>query len=148
MQDNQEPNTELTAHVNDEGRPLCNQEGDYLYLCEPDEFIKLPKECRCQRCERFLNHKTNINPLSANQQKLLAEISRRTPDQDSWCPLADLCKKKTEAALTSLNRLLRVLEVQDLVEIKADNHNKTFVRLKDKGYSEDGKLYDVFQISE
>ena len=136
------------AHVNDEGRPLCNQNGDYQQLCEPDEFDRLPKECRCQRCEQLFGHRININPLSDNKQQLLTEISRRTPDRDSWCPVDDLCKKMTEAALTSLNRTLRQLEVQGLVEMRTDNHNNAFVRLSDKSHSENGRLYDVFQISE
>ena len=95
------------AHVNDEDQPLCNQDGDYLHLCEPDEFNLLPKECRCERCERFLRHRMDVNPLSDSQQQLLAEISRRTPSRDSWCPVTDLCKKQTEAALTSLNVTVR-----------------------------------------
>ena len=138
----------LIAHVNDEGRPLCNQDGDYLHLCEPDEFNRLPKEYRCERCEQFLRHRMDINPLSDSQQQLLAEISRRTPDRDSWCPVADLCKRKTEAALTSLHRSLRQLEVQGIVEMRNDNHNQSFVRLSDKGNSTSGYLLDVFQISE
>ena len=136
------------AHVNNEGRPLCNQDGNYLHLCEPDEFERLPKECRCQRCERFLGHRMDINPLSDNEQQILMEISRRTPSQDSWCPVTDLCKKKTEAALTSLSRLLRQLEVQGLVETKTDSHNKSFVRLSDKSYSDNRRLFNVFRMGE
>jgi len=140
--------TTQIAHVNNEGRPLCNQDGNYLHLCEPDEFERLPKECRCQRCEQFLGHRTDPNLLSDNEQQTLIEISRRTPDQNSWCLVTDLCKKKTEAALTSLSRSLRQLELQGLVETKTDSHNKSFVRLSDKGYSDNRRPFDVFQIGE
>jgi hypothetical protein len=136
------------AHVNNKGRPLCSHDGKYLHLCEPDEFERLPKECRCQRCELFLGHRTTLNPLSDKEQQLLMEISRRTPDRDSWCPVTDLCKKKTEAVLTSLSRSLRRLEVQGLVETKTDSHNKSFVRLSNKNYSDKGRLFDVFEMGE
>ena len=138
----------LTVHVNDEGRPLCNQVGDYLHLCEPDEFNRLPKECRCERCEQFLRHRMDINPLSDSQQQLLAETSRRTPDRDSWCPVADLCKRKTEAALTSLHRSLRQLEIQGMVEMRNDNHNQSFVMLSGKANSGREMLFDIYQIGE
>jgi hypothetical protein len=95
----QKYDTTQIAHINNEGRPLCNQDGDYLHLCEPVEFERLPKECRYKRCEQLFRHCFNA-PNS--KQHLLTEISRRTPDQDSWCPVIDLCKRKTEAELTSL----------------------------------------------
>ena len=142
MQDNKE---DSKAHVNDEGRPLCNLDNDYLRLCEPDEFERLPKECRCKRCEQFLSHRFN---LSNNKQQLLTEISRRTSDQHSWCSVIDLCKKKTEAEFTSLNRALRQLEVEGLIEMRTDNHNNAFVRLSDKRNSTNPYLLDVFQINE
>jgi DNA-binding MarR family transcriptional regulator len=145
MQNYKEPNIEHSAHVNDEGRPLCNQGGDCLQLFEPDEFEKLPKEFRCQRCEQFLSHCLN---LSNNKQQLLTEISRRTPDRDSWCPVTDLCKSKTKAELTSLSRTLRQLELEGLVEMRTDNHNQSFVRLCDKGNSTNPYLLDVFQMRE
>jgi len=134
-----------TAHVNDEGRPLCNQEGDYLHLCEPDEFERLPKECRCQSCEQVFRHCFN---LSNSKQHLLTEISRRTPDQDSWCSVTDLCRKQTEAELTPLSRTLRQLELEGLVEKRTDNHNQSLVRLRDKGNSANPYLLDVFQMRE
>lgn len=137
-------NIESTAHVNNEGRPLCNQDGDYLHLCEPDEFERLPKECRCQRCEQLFGHCFNI---SNNKQHLLTEISRRTPAQDDWYPVMDLCKRKTEVELTSLARTLRQLEVELLVEMRTDNHNMAFVRLGDKKHSSSDYLLDVYQIS-
>jgi DNA-binding MarR family transcriptional regulator len=90
----------------------------------------------------------SINPLSENNQQLLTEISKRIPERDSWYSVTDLCKRKTEAELTSLSRLLRQLEVQGLVEMRTDNHNNAFVRLSDKSHFENGRLYDVFQISE
>jgi DNA-binding MarR family transcriptional regulator len=90
----------------------------------------------------------DINPLSDNEQQLLMEISRRTPGRDSWCPVTDLCKKKTEAAITSLSRSLRKLELQGLVETKTDSHSKSFVRLSDKGYSDNRRLFDVFEMGE
>ena len=136
------------AHVNEEGRPLCQKDGGYLHLCEPDEFETLPKECRCQRCEQFLGHCMDIKSLSDNEQQLLMEISRRTPGHDSWCPVTDLCKKKTEAALTSLSRSLRQLELQGLVETKTDSNNMAFVRLCDKGHSDKTRLFDVFHMTE
>ena len=142
MQDNKD---DSRAHVNDEGRPLCNLDNDYLHLSEPDEFERLPKECRCQRCEQFLIHRFNI---SNNKQQLLTEISRRTPDQDSWCPVTDLCKRKTEAELTSLSRTLRQLEVEGLVEMRTDNHNKAFVRLSNKRNLTNPYLLDVFIMNE
>jgi hypothetical protein len=133
------------AHVNNEGRPLCNQEGDYLHLCEPDEFERLPKECRCKRCEQLFRHCFNA---PNNKQHLLTEISRKTPDQDSWCCVTDLCKVKTQAELTSLTRTLRQLELEGLVEMRTDNHEKAFVRLSDKGNSTNPYLLDVFQMGE
>jgi len=142
MQDNKE---DSKAHVNDEGRPLCNQVGDYLHLCEPDEFERLPKECRCQRCEQLFRHCFNA-PNS--KQHLLTEISRRTPDQDTWCSVTDLCKRKTEAELTSLSRTLRQLELEGLVVMRTGNHNKALVRLSDKRNSTNPYLLDVFQMRE
>jgi len=136
---------EQIAHVNDEGRPLCNQVGEHFHLCEPDEFERLPNECRCGRCERFLRDRRDLNPLTNSQQQLLAEITRKTPE-DYWYPVTDLCKRKTEAELTSLNRSLRRLEVQGLVEMRTDNHNESFVRLSNKGNSTGGYLLDVYQI--
>lgn len=136
-------NIESTAHVNDEVQPLCSQDGDYLHLCEPDEFEGLPKECRCQRCEQLFRHCFNA-PNS--EQHLLTEISRRTPEQDSWCPVSKLRKKQTEAELTSLSRTLRQLELEGLVEMRTDNYNQSFVRLSDKGNSTNPYLLDVFQI--
>jgi len=141
-------NTIQIAHVNEEGRPLCHQEGNYLHLCEPDEFEALPKECRCERCDRFLGNRMRLNPLSDNMQRLLMEISRRTPDRDSWCCVTDLCRQKTEAALTSLSRSLRQLEIQGFVETKTDGHNKVSVRLCDKGHSDKTRLFDVFHMTE
>ena len=94
MQDNKE---DSKAHLNDEGRPLCKLDNDYLHLCEPDEFERLPKECRCQRCEQLLR---SSFILSNSKQHLLTEISRKAPNQDSWCPVVDLCRRKTEAELT------------------------------------------------
>jgi hypothetical protein len=137
-------NIELTAHVNDEGRPLCNQDGNYLHLCEPDEFERLPKECRCQRCEPLFR---SSFILSNSKQHLLTEISRKTPNQDSWCPVVELYRRKTEAELTSLNRSLRQLELEGLVEMK-ESHNKSFVRLSDKRNSTNLYLLDVFQMRE
>jgi hypothetical protein len=133
------------AHINDEGRPLCNRDGNYLHLCEPDEFEGLPKECRCRRCEQLFR---SSFILSNSKQYLLTEISRKTPNQDSWCPLTDLCKSKTKAELTSLSRTLRQLELEGLVEMRTDNHNKVFVRLCDKGNSTNPYLLDVFQMRE
>jgi hypothetical protein len=133
------------AHVNDEGRPLCNLNNDYLHLYEPDEFEQLPKECRCKRCEQLFRHCFNI---SNNKQHLLPEISRRTPDQDSWCTVTDLCKSKTKAELTSLSRTLRQLELESLVEMRTDNHNQSFIRLSDKRNSTNFYLLDVFQMKE
>ena len=138
-------NIELRAHVNDDGRPLCNQDDDYLHLCEPDEFERLPKECRCQRCEQLYR---SSFILSNSKQHLLTEISRRTPDQDSWCPMTDLCKSKTKAELALLTRTLHQLELDDLVEIRTENHNKAFVRLSNKGNSTNPYLLDVFQMKE
>jgi len=139
MQDNKE---DSKAHVNDEGRPLCNKVGDYLHLLEHDEFEGLPKECRCKRCEKLFRQCFN---MPNNKQRLLTEISRRTPEQDSWCPVTKLCKKQTEAELISLSRSLRQLELEGLVEMK-DNHNKSFVRLCNKGNSTNPYLLDVFQM--
>jgi hypothetical protein len=138
-------NIEATAHVNDDGRPLCNQDGDYLHLCEPDEFERLPKECRCQRCEQLFR---SSFILSNSKQHLLTEISRRTPDRDSWCLVADLCKRQTEAELTSLSRTLRQLELEGLVEMRTDNHNKAFVRLCNKRNSTNPYLLNLFQMRE
>lgn len=90
----------------------------------------------------------DINPLSDNEQQLLMEISRRTPSRDSWCLVTDLCKKKTEVALTSLSRSLGQLELQGLVETKTDSHNKSFVRLSEKKDSTNPYLLDVFQMRE
>ena len=132
------------AHVNDEGQPLCNQDGSYFHLCEPDEFERLPKDYRCHRCEQLFRHCFN---LSNNKQQLLTEISRRTHERDSWCPVKDLCKIKTEVVMISISRSLRLLEVEGLVEMKA-NRNESFVRLCDKGNSANAYLLDVFQISE
>lgn len=132
------------AHVNEENQPLCNQEGDYLHLCETDEFEMLPKECRCQRCEHLYRHCFNA-PNS--KQYLLTQISRKTSGQDSWCPVTDLCKRQTEAERTSLSRSLRQLELEGLVEITT-NGNEAFVRLRDKGNSTSAFLLDVFQINE
>jgi len=142
MQDNTE---DSKAHINDEGRPLCSQDGDYLHLFEPDEFEGLPKECRCKRCEQLFRHCFNA-PNS--KQHLLTEISKRTQKQNSWCPVLDLCKRQTEAGLTSLTRTLRQLELEGLVEMRTDNHNKAFVRLCDKGNSTNPYLLDVFQMRE
>ena len=133
MQNNEIP----TAHLNDSGRPLCNQAGDYPHLCEPDEFERLPKEYRCKRCEQLF---VSCRDISDNKQLLLTEISKRTPG-DNWCPVADLCKNKTEAVLTSLGRSLRQLEVQGLVEMRTDN----YVRLSDKGNS-NSYLLDVYKV--
>jgi hypothetical protein len=140
MQDNKE---DSKAHVNDEGRPLCKRNGDYIHLCEPDEFDRLPKKCRCKRCEQL--YQACCNAPNSKQQ-LLTEISRRTPDQDSWCTVTDLCKSKTKAELTSLSRSLRQLELEGLIEMQTDNHNKAFVRLCDKRNSTNPYLLDVFQI--
>jgi hypothetical protein len=130
------------AHVNDEGQPLCNKVGDYLHLLEFDEFEGLPKECRCKRCEQLFRHCFNI---PNNTQQLLTEISRRTPEPDSWCPVKDLCKIKTEAAMISLSRSLQLLEAEGLVRMKT-NCNESFVRLCDKGNSANAYLLDVFQV--
>jgi hypothetical protein len=138
----------LIAHVNDEGRPLCNQDGDYQQLCEPDEFDRLPKECRCERCEQLLGYCRDTNSLMDGQQQLLTEISRRTPNGDSWCPVSDLIKKKTASGWTSLHRSLQRLEVRGLIERKTDSHNRAFVRLSNKGQSDSGRLFDVYQIGE
>ena len=135
--------TTQIAHVNKEGRPLCNQNGDYFHLCEPDEFERLLKECRCQRCEQLFR---SSFILSNSKQHLLTMISRRTPKPDSWCPLADLCKSKTKAELTSLSRTLRQLELEGLVETRTDNQNKAFVRLCDKRNSTNPYLLDVIQM--
>ena len=135
------------AHVNDEGRPLCNQDGDYLHLCESDEFERLPKECRCGRCEQLLVQCEGIKPVPGKQQQLIKEISRRTPS-GSWCAVIDLCKRKTEAELTLLNRSLQQLEIQGLVEMRTDNHSKSFVRLSGKANSGSETLFDVYQIGE
>lgn len=140
--DNQ--NIESTAHVNDEGRPLCNQD-EYLHLCESDEFERLPKECRCQRCEQLFRHCFN---MSNNKQRLLTEVSRKTPDQDSWCCVTDLCKSKTKDELTSLSRVLRQLELESLVEMRIDNLNQSLVRLRDTGNSTNPYSLDVFQMGE
>ena len=145
MTDSEKTQTWPKAHVNNQSRPLCNQDGDYLHLCEPDEFEKLPKECRCQRCEQLFRHCFNV---SNNKQQLLTEISRRTPDQNIWCPVEDLCKSKTEATLTSLHRSLRQLELEGLVMMRSDNHNKVFVRLSDKRNSANPYLLNVFQMRE
>ena len=142
MQDNKE---DSKAHLNDEGRPLCKLDNDYLHLCEPDEFERLPKECRCQRCEQLLR---SSFILSNSKQHLLTEISRKAPNQDSWCPVVDLCRRKTEAELTSLNRTLRQLEVEGLVEMRTDNYNKAYVRLRDKGNSTNPYLLNLFQMRE
>jgi hypothetical protein len=139
MQDHEKP----IAHINNEGQPLCNLDSDYLHLCEPDEFVRLPKECRCQRCEQLFGHCLNI---ADNKQQLLTKISRRTPDQYSWCPVTDLCKKQTETELTSLSRSLRQLEVQGLVEMQTDNHNQVLVRLSHKKHSSSDYLLDVYQV--
>jgi len=122
-----------TAHVDHEGRPLCNQRGDYLHLCELDEFDRLPGINRCKRCERSIGHCIETNSLSDNQQSLLAEISKRTPDRDSWCSVAELCENKTSAGLPPLHRSLRRLEVRGLVERRKDKHNRAHVRLSGKG---------------
>jgi len=140
MQNNEENSK---AHINDDGRPLCNQNGDYLHLCEPDEFERLPKECRCQRCEQLYRHCFNV---SNSKQNILTMISRRMTDQDSWCVVTDLCKSKTKAELTSLSRTLRQLELEGLVEIRTDNHNQSLIRLRDKRKSTNPYLLDVFQI--
>lgn len=132
------------AHINDEGRPLCNQDSDYLHLCEPDEFERLPKECRCQRCEQLYKHCFNA---PNRKPHLMTLISRKTPDQDNWCPLTDLCKSKTRAELTSLSRTLRQLDLEGLVEMTTRG-NKTIVRLSDKRNSTNDYLLDVFEISE
>ena len=137
-----------TAHVDVAGHPLCNQDGDYLHLCELDDFNRLPGINRCRRCERSLGHCLDTNPLSDNQQSLLAEISKRTPDRDSWCPVAELCKNKTSAGWTSLHRSLRRLEVRSLIEKKTDSHNRAFVRPSSKGHSGGEYLLDVYTISE
>ena len=139
---------EQLAHVNDEGQPLCNQANNYFHLCEPDEFERLPKECRCGRCERFLRARTDSNPLSNSQQQLLAEISRRTPGRDSWCLVSELINKKTASSWTSLNRSLQKLEVRGLIERKTDSRNRAFVRLSNKGQSGIGQLFDVYQMDE
>lgn len=143
----QDSDTTQTAHVNDEGRPLCNQDGDYLHLCESDEFERLPKECRCKRCEQLLGYCGNGYSLSNSPQQLLTEISRRTPG-DSWCAVIDLCKVKTESAITSLHRSLRQLEVQGLIELKTDSHNQDFVRLSGTKHSGSEYLFDVFTTNE
>jgi len=147
MQDHEAARLEPIAHVDDEGRPLCNQVGDYLHLCDLDEFERLPKLSKCGRCERLLGHSSYTSPLSNNQQQLLAEISKRTPDRDSWCPVADLCKKKTSAGWTSLHRSLRRLEVRGHIERKTDNHNQGFVRLSDRNFSNSGQSFDIYTIS-
>ena len=134
----------VKAHVNDEGQPLCNKVGDYLHLLEYDEFEGLPKECRCKRCEKLFRQCFNI---PNNKQRLLTEISRKTPTPDSWCPVTDLCEKQTKAELTSLNRTLRQLEVEGLVEMLTDNHNRDFVRLSDKRNSTNPYLLDIFHMS-
>jgi len=141
----QDYDTIQIAHVNNEGRPLCNKDDNYLHLCELDEFESLPKECRCQRCEQLYRVCFNV-PNS--KQHLLTEISRKMPDQDSWCCVTDLCKMKTQAELTSLTRTLRQLELEGLVEIRTDNHNQTCVRLSDTRNSTNPYLLDVFQMGE
>ena len=139
---------EQLVHVNDEGRPLCNQVGNYFHLCEQDEFDRLPNECRCGRCEQFLRVRMDSNTLSNSQRQLLAEISRRTPGRNSWCSESELIKKKTASSWTSLNRSLQRLEVRGLIERKTDSSNRVFVRLSNKDQADRGQLFDVYQMDE
>ena len=129
------------VHVDDEGQPLCNQDGHYLHLCELDEFERLPKLSKCGRCERLLGHSSYMSPLSDNQRQLLDEISCRTPDEESWCPAADLCKNKISAGWTSLHRSLRRLEVRGFIEKKTDSHNRAYVRLSGKDFVSNGRMF-------
>jgi hypothetical protein len=129
------------AHINDDGRPLCSNDSEYLHLCEPDKFERLPQECRCQRCEQLFRHCLNT---PTNKQYLLTELSRRTSDQDSWSAVTDLRKSKTKAKLTSLSRTLWQLEIEGLVEMKT-NGNDSFVRLSNKAKS-NSYLIEVYLV--
>jgi len=47
-----------------------------------------------------------------------------------------------------LNESLKSLDVRDLIERQIDKRNRAFVRLSDKDYSSNGRVFDMYQMSD
>jgi len=121
------------AHVDRDGKPLCNQVGSGLRLCSEQDFAKLPGIEQCRRCERSLGGDDygRLSSLGPKQQAYLRQI-RSTAGKDGWCAVAGLARGKGSGAWTSLHRSLRALVEIGLLENRVDKHHRTFVRLTEK----------------
>lgn len=138
QQDNQEHvgSNYITGqvHVKKESKPLCNQDGEFLELCDRAAFDKVPAVQQCQRCRRSLGidrYPGDIQfELSDNQKRLIMAIRQRTKESGGqWCPVAELCTKKTSSGWTSLHRSIRRLQHRGYIEKKLNAHNRALVRL-------------------
>jgi hypothetical protein len=125
---NQE-NIDSVFHVDQDSRPLCNQNVWVRHLWKADEFRQLSAGQRCQRCDLILAYGGFINTMSDNQIRLVSEI-RDKISGEIWYPAADLCHGKTVSGWASFSRSLRRLVARGFIQRKRDKHNRVFVRLK------------------
>jgi len=125
------------AHINKNGKPLCNQSGEFFELKTQKEFERIPFDERCLRCEKILGIMQKLpceNPLSGlgrNQEALLFAISKRTQGEKQWFFVADFCTNKTKkSGWNLLDKTIRSLQYRGLIEKKRE-HNRALIRLAD-----------------
>ncbi len=126
----------LKAHVNRKGEPLCRQaRGDGFRLCKKEEFLRLPPDQKCLRCEQKLGgrYARRAASLGPQQRRCLRQIKSMAGGR-GWCAVADLCEKKTDAGWTSLYRSLRALVKLGLVEKRTDARHRAHVKLRNPVY--------------
>lgn len=140
-------------HVNNQEKPLCNQRGQFVYLCSREDFEALPSGKKCMRCQTLLGHREDHHAtawLSVLQKELLVDIYRKTEDgsKGRWCPVSDLMAEKSKPLQASYYESLKRLEYRNIVELKADEYNRELVRLAidcvHYEWSDGVKTYSVF----
>jgi hypothetical protein len=125
----------LKAHVNRKGEPLCRQaRGDGFRLCSKQEFVNLPPDQKCLRCEQKLGGRGSLAVFLGPQQRRCLRQMKRMAGGHGWCAVADLCSRKTDAGWTSLYRTLRALVKLGLIEKRTDARHRAYVKLRNPLY--------------
>lgn len=131
------------VHIGEDGKPRCNNSGDYLRLRSIEEFKQLPILERCGTCNRLLAGKPapwgrDFASLSDQQQSYIKAIAQRTrgaeesDKQDGWCLEIELTDDKSSLGKARLHRSLKRLELRGYVERMIDPKNRRLVRLTDR----------------